>query len=204
MSETDVSTEKSAAEEEAPKTVKRGGAVIAVIILLSLSWYLAADRLTPYTTQARVQAYVVGVAPQVSGYVVEVNAQNNQQVEAGQQLFKIDTTQYDIALAKAQSDYENALRQVDAGDAGVDAARANLRSAQANLMKAQKDTSRLERLYKEDPGTISTRRLEVSRATLDQSRAAVAAAEAGIAQAIEAKGGASDEETNTILRICLL
>lgn len=201
MSETDVSTEKSAAEEEAPKTVKRGGAVIAVIILLSLSWYLAADRLTPYTTQARVQAYVVGVAPQVSGYVVEVNAQNNQQVEAGQQLFKIDTTQYDIALAKAQSDYENALRQVDAGDAGVDAARANLRSAQANLMKAEKDTSRLERLYKEDPGTISTRRLEVSRATLDQSRAAVAAAEAGIAQAIEAKGGASDEETNTILRI---
>ncbi len=206
MSEAEVSTEKAAAqaaaaEEEAPKTVKRGGAIIAIIILLSLTWYLAADRLTPYTTQARVQAYVVGVAPQVSGYVVEVNAQNNQQVEAGQQLFKIDTTQYDIALAKAQSDYENALRQVDAGDAGVDAARANLRSAQANLMKAQKDTSRLERLYKEDPGTISTRRLEISRATLDQSRAAVAAAQAGIAQAIEAKGGASDEETNTILRI---
>ena len=205
MSEAEVSTDtagpQAAAEDEAPKTVKRGGVVIAILILLSLSWYLAADRFTPYTTQARVQAYVVGVAPQVSGYVVEVNVENNQQVEAGEQLFRIDTSQYDIALAKAQSDYENALRQVDAGDAGVEAARANLRSAQANLVKAEKDTSRLERLYKEDPGTISTRRLEVSRATLDQSRAAVSAAEAGIAQAIEAKGGASDEETNTILRI---
>ncbi|PLW66945.1 HlyD family secretion protein [Pseudohalioglobus lutimaris] len=205
MSEAEVNTDtagpQAAAEDEAPKTVKRGGVVIAILILLSLSWYLAADRFTPYTTQARVQAYVVGVAPQVSGYVVEVNVENNQQVEAGEQLFRIDTSQYDIALAKAHSDYENALRQVDAGDAGVEAARANLRSAQANLVKAEKDTSRLERLYKEDPGTISTRRLEVSRATLDQSRAAVSAAEAAIAQAIEAKGGASDEETNTILRI---
>ncbi len=188
-------------EEDAPKAVKRGGLVVAGLILFSLVWYLASDRYTPYTNQARVQGYVVGVAPQVSGTVVEVNVQNNQHVEAGDVLFRIDPTQYEIALAKARSDYENALRQVDAGDAGVEAARANLRSAQANLVKAEKDTMRLERLYKEDPGTISTRRLEISRATLDQSRAAVAAAEAGIAQAIEAMGGASDEQTNTLLKI---
>jgi multidrug resistance efflux pump len=186
---------------EAPTAVKRGGMIVAVIILASLAWYLAADRFTPYTTQARVQGYVVGVAPQVSGYVVDVSVQNNQVIEAGQELFRIDPTQYEIALAKAKSDYENALRQVDAGDAGVVAARANLRSAEANLEKAEKDTSRLERLFKEDPGTISTRRLEVSRATLDQSRAAVSAAEAGILQAIEAKGGDSNAQTNTILKI---
>lgn len=187
--------------EDAPKTVKRGGLVVAGLILLSLVWYLASDRYTPYTTQARVQGYVVGVAPQVSGTVVEVAVENNQRVEPGQVLFRIDPTQYEIALAKAHSDYENALRQVEAGSAGVDAARANLRSALANLEKAEKDTMRLERLYREDPGTISTRRLEVSRATLDQSRAAVSAAEAGVAQAIEAKGGDSDEQTNTLLKI---
>jgi multidrug resistance efflux pump len=192
---------EESASEDAPKAVKRGGLVVAALIVASLVWYLASDRYTPYTTQARVQGYVVGVAPQVSGTVVEVNVQNNQRVEPGQVLFRIDTTQYDIALAKARSDYENALRQVDAGDAGVAAARANLRAAEANLVKAQKDSMRLERLYTEDPGTISTRRLEVSRATLDQTKAAVAAAEAGIAQAIESKGGASDEQTNTILRI---
>ncbi len=188
------------AAEDAPKAVKRGGATVAIVILVSLVWYLAADRFTPYTTQARVQGYVVGVAPQVSGTVAEVLVQNNQEVQAGQVLFRIDPAQYEIALAKARSDYENALRQVDAGDAGVDAARANLRSALANLDKAEKDTARLERLYEEDPGTISTRRLEVSRATLDSSRAAVAAAEAGVSQAIEAMGGAADEETNTILK----
>ena len=193
--------DQGGASDETPKAVKRGGATVVVVILLSLVFYLAGDRYTPYTTQARVQAYVVGVAPQVSGTVVEVAIQNNQEVEVGDLLFRIDTAQYEIALAKARSDYENALRQVDAGDAGVDAARANLRSALANLEKAQKDTSRLERLYKEDPGTISTRRLEVSSATLDSSRAAVSAAEAGVAQAIEAMGGAADEQTNTILKV---
>lgn len=195
-------SENDAADvDEAPRAVKRGGLVVAALILLSLAWYLAADRFTPYTNQARVQGYVVGVAPQVSGTVTEVTARNNQEVQAGQVLFQIDPTSYEIALAKARSDYENALRQVDAGDAGVEAARANLRSALANLEKAEKDANRLERLYGEDPGTISERRLEISRATLDQSRAAVAAAEAGVAQAIEAMGGAADEDTNTILKI---
>lgn len=193
--------EQPADADQSPRAVKRGGLLVAALIVFSLVWYLAADRFTPYTTQARVQGYVVGVAPQVSGTVVEVEVQNNQEVAVDQVLFRIDPTQYEIALAKARSDYENALRQVDAGDAGVEAARANLRSALANLDKAQKDTDRLERLYEEDPGTISTRRLEISRATLDQSHAAVAAAEAGIAQAIEAMGGAADEETNTILKI---
>ncbi|MEH6586519.1 MAG: HlyD family secretion protein [Halioglobus sp.] len=188
-------------QDEAPQAVKRGGLVVGLAIVLSLVWYLASDRYAPYTTQARVQGYVIGVAPEASGVITEVFVRNNIRVEAGQPLFQIDTSQYEIALAKARSDYANAQSQVEAGDAGVDAARANLRASLANLEKAQKDTDRLERLYTEDPGTISTRRLEVSRATLDQSKAAVAASEAAIQQAIEAKGGDTSEQENTILAI---
>lgn len=192
---------EEASQEDAPQAVKRGGLVVGLVIILSLVWYLASDRYTPYTTQARVQGFVIGVAPKVSGVITQVYVVNNKRVEAGEALFQIDSSQYEIALAKARSDYNNALRQVEAGDAGVDAARANLRASLANLEKAQKDTDRLERLYDEDPGTISTRRLEVSRATLDQSKAAVAASEAAIKQAIEAKGGDASEEENTILAI---
>lgn len=193
--------EAEVAASQAPEAVKRGGLAIGLVIILSLTWYLASDRYTPYTTQARVQGYVIGAAPKVSGVITEVYVKNNMRVEAGAALFQVDTSQYEIALAKALSDYNNALRQVEAGDAGVDAARANLRASLANLEKAQKDTNRLERLYKEDPGTISTRRLEVSRANLDQSKAAVSASEAAIKQAIDAKGGGSSEEENTILAI---
>jgi multidrug resistance efflux pump len=186
-------------QESAEKTVKKGGRLVASFIILTLSWYLLADRYTPYTDQARVRGYVVGVAPQVAGIVLDVWVVNNQKVEKGDRLFRIDPSNYEIALAKSRSDLENARRQVDAGDAAVEAARANLRAAQANQVKAEQDTVRLTRLRKEDPGTISTRRVEVSSATLDQAIASVAAAESNIQQAIEQKGG--DDGDNSQIKV---
>jgi multidrug resistance efflux pump len=186
-------------EETATASVKTGTAVIGLLILVSLSWYLLADRFTPYTSQARVQGYVVGVAPKVAGVVTQVWAKNNQEVEVGQPVFEIDPAQYQIALAKAQADLQSARRQVDAGSAGVESARANLRAALANELKAEQDYRRLERLHREDPGTISVRRLEISRASLDQARARVSAREADIQRAIEQKGG-DDDVNNAILK----
>ena len=204
-----MSDQAASAETEEPKeqtadkaaagSVKKGSLVIVLAILLSLAWYLSADRFTPYTTQARVQGYVVGVAPKVAGLVTKVWVKNNQEVEAGQPLFEIDPSQYRIALDKARSERDRAQRQVDAGSAGVESARANLRAALANELKARQDITRLERLYKEDPGTISVRRLEVSRASLDQAKAKVEQAEAEIQRAIENKGG-DEEENNAILK----
>ena len=71
-----------------------------------------------------------------------------------------------------------------------------------NQDKAQKDYTHLPHLRKEDSGTISIRRLEVSQATLDQARAQVAAARANIQQAIEQKGGNNDEN-NAILNTAI-
>jgi multidrug resistance efflux pump len=206
--ETAIPTETAAAGENAQSqdngeaattSVKRGTLGIGLVILLSLTWYLLADRFTPYTSQARVQGYVVGVAPKVGGVVTQVWVRNNQEVEAGQPLFEIDPSQYRIALQKAESDLESARRQVEAGSAGVELARANLRAALADELKAEQDYTRLERLHREDPGTISVRRLEVSRASLDQARAGVTARKADIQRAIEQKGG-DDDATNAILK----
>ena len=186
-------------DEAATASVRNGALVIGLLIVFSLGWYLLADRFTPFTTQARVQGYVVGVAPKVAGVVTQVWVRNNQAVEAAQPLFEIDPSQYQIALKRAQSDLGNARSQVDAGTAAVESARANLRAALANELKAKKDYTRLARLHREDPGTISVRRLEVSQASLDQARAKVSAAEAGIQQAIEQKGG-NDDDSNAILK----
>ena len=181
------------------KSVKKGLLAVVSLIVLTLSWYLFAERFTPYTTQARLEGYIVGVAPQVSGVVREIWVSNNQSVEIGQKLFQIDPTQYEIALAKANSNLESAQRQIDSGNAAVDAARANLVAAKANQQKAEKDAVRLGRLYKGDPGTVSLRRLEVSHASRDQARAGVTGAMAKIEQAIEQKGG-DDDSNNGILK----
>jgi len=188
-----------AVQDGASASVRKGGVLVLLVIVLSLGWYLLADRFTPFTSQARVQGYVVGVAPKVGGLVTQVWVKNNQEVDAGQPLFEIDPSQYRIALDKAQSDLESARRQVEAGSAGVESARANLRAALANQVKAQQDVTRLERLHRDDPGTISVRRLEVSRASLQQAQAQVEAAEAEIQRAIEQKGG-DDDENNAILK----
>ena len=60
-------------------------------------------------------------------------------------------------------------------------------------MKARQDSSRLERLYREDRGTISLRRLEIARASLEQAISQVAAARAEVQRAREQEGG-SDED----------
>ena len=189
----DESAPAQASGDNARKSVKTGTLIILAVILLSLTWYLLADRFTPYTRQARVQGFVIGIAPKVAGVVTEVWVKNNQRVDQDQQLFQIDPSQYEIALTRAQSDLANTQSQVDAGSAGVESARANLRAALANEEKAEKDAKRQQRMYKEDPGTISVRRLEVSQATWEQAKANVAAAEAEIKRAIENMGGEADD-----------
>jgi multidrug resistance efflux pump len=189
-------------QKTAGRSVRKGALAVVLAILLSLTWYLLADRYTPYTTQARVEGYVIGVAPQVAGTVTKVWVTNNQEVEEGQRLFEIDSSQFQIALNKARSDLDNARRQVGAGGAAVEAARANLLAARANERKARQDAVRLQRLHESDPGTISVRLLEVALATLDQAQAQVTAAEADIQRAIEQMGG-DDVDDNTILKAAL-
>jgi multidrug resistance efflux pump len=189
-------------QKDASQVVKKGGIGVALAIVLSLTWYLLADRHTPYTSQARIEGYVVGVSPEVAGTVTRVWAKNNQEVEKDQPLFEIDRSQYQIALDRARSDLESAGRQVGAGSEAVNAARANLLAARANERKARQDADRLQRLQKEDAGTISIRRVEVAQATLEQAQAQVTAAQADIQRAIEQMGG-DDAAENSILKTAL-
>lgn len=178
--------------------VNQGVKWVIGLIALSLLWYLLADRFTPYTQQARVQALVVPVAAEVAGRVTRVLARNNQMVEAGAVLFEVDPEQYQIAVERARAELESTRRQIAASTAGIDSAQASLRAAQANELKSQQDRERLERLYREDPGTISLRRLEVSRASHVQAISQVAAASAEVQRAREQQGGS--DEHNALLR----
>lgn len=178
--------------------VNQGVKWVIGLIALSLLWYLLADRFTPYTQQARVQALVVPVAAEVAGRVTRVLARNNQMVEAGAVLFEVDPEQYQIAVERARAELESTRRQIAASTAGIDSAQASLRAAQANELKSQQDRERLERLYREDPGTISLRRLEMSRASHVQAISQVAAASAEVQRAREQQGGSNEQ--NALLR----
>jgi multidrug resistance efflux pump len=179
-------------EAPAPKTrmdpVRRWTLITSAVIGLLLVWYLAADRFTPFTSQARVKAYVVPVASEVSGTVTEVDIGDNQFVDAGERLFQIDRTRIALAVERAEADLQVAREALGAASAGVDAAEASLQSANANLKKADQDATRLKRIYEEDPGAISERRLEIAEATLSQAQSGVAGAQAQLQQTRQQRG----------------
>ena len=185
-----------AAAEPAPpagRGSRIGAGVVATLIVGSLILYFVGDRLTPYTSQARIQAFVVPVAAEVSGKVLKVHIRNNDEVQPGQPLFDIDPDQYRIALQRARSDYDSVRRSVNASQEAVAAARASLQAAVAGREMAEKDASRQERLHEEDPGAISVRRLEIAQSTREEARSKARRAEADLRKAQESAGESGED-----------
>ena len=182
------------AEKSPPPAAKpgKGSRIGAIIVLLliafSLVWYFVSDRLTPYTSQARVQAFVVPIAAEVAGTVLKVHVKNNDEVQRGQPLLDIDPTQYKIALQRSRSDYEATRLSVGASTASVESAKAAVQAAIANNVFAQQDATRLEQIYKEDPGAISLRRVESAQSNRIKARSQVEAAKADLIRAQETAG----------------
>lgn len=162
--------------------------IVLVLCVVLMIIYLAGDRLTPFTTQARVHAYVVPVAPQVSGRLISVDVENNQLVKAGQKLFSIDPGSYELAVRAAEAALKNAEQSIEAGISNVAASRANVESAKASVWSAEQDTSRMRRIREEDAGAISERRIQQSEAALASARARLSAAQSTLAAAISALG----------------
>src|SRR5215469_5151079 len=64
----------------------------------------------PSTYDASIQAYVVNMAPEVSGRIVALNVLDNQQVKQGEVLFQIDPKPYQLSVDQARA----AVRGLDA------------------------------------------------------------------------------------------
>ena len=172
---------------------RAGALVIAVLIVASLMLYFIGDRLTPSTSQARVQAFVVPVAAEVAGKVLAVHIRNNDEVQPGQPVFDIDPQPYRIALASSRAGLESVRSSVKGSVAGVEAARASLAVSEAGRDMAERDASRQEKLHEEDPGAISVRRLEIAQSTRDEARSKVRRAQADLRKAQEAAGESGDD-----------
>ena len=57
----------------------------------------------PWTRDGQVLAYVVNLAPEVSGRVVELNVRDNQAVRRGDVLYEINPIDFQIGVANAQA-----------------------------------------------------------------------------------------------------
>jgi RND family efflux transporter MFP subunit len=80
--------------------------VIGAVALGKLMWRAYFE--APWTRDATVRAYVVTMAPEVSGRIVELRVADNQFVHKGDLLMVIDPTDYEIAVVRTEATLQQA------------------------------------------------------------------------------------------------
>jgi membrane fusion protein (multidrug efflux system) len=182
------------------------GAGIAAAAILFLAWRHYAVRES--TDDAQIDGHLTPVAARVEGAVVAVLVKDNQRVEAGTLLVKIDPRGYEVALERAKADLAEAQAAAEAAHTGVplttvttssaiqtaeserSGAEARLRSAQARLReaaardtKAAQDLARLVHLIEKDE--VSRQEYDSAAVAAESGRSAREAAEAEVKEAEE-------------------
>ena len=105
--------------------------LLPLVLIAGGYWYVTGGQVMSMD-DAFVEADKVGVSTDVSGIVREVDVRENQQVKAGQILYRLDDLPFRIALARAKAQ----LGMV--GD-DLNALKANYRDMQARIQQAQND-----------------------------------------------------------------
>jgi membrane fusion protein, multidrug efflux system len=123
--------------------------IIGIVVLLVAGFFLW-RYFNSYesTDDAQIDGPLNPVSARVSGHVQKLLVDDNQYVKAGQPLVQIDPSDYQVLVARAQADYDNAVAA--ARSAGVNipittasaggqlsSAEAEVESAQANLLAAR-------------------------------------------------------------------
>ncbi|MBO9357529.1 efflux RND transporter periplasmic adaptor subunit [Bordetella petrii] len=126
---------------------------LTVCVAVYAGWQLWTHyEVEPWTRDGRVKAYVVQVAPDVSGLVTAVPVHDNQDVKAGDVLFEIDRARFQLAYEQSQ---------------------AAVRARQVARDQAARDARRNRSLGK----LVAAEALEQSQARLQQAEAALAEAQ---------------------------
>ena len=186
--ETPVEEPETTADTSDEDLVRKLTIRIGIVCVVLLTWYIAADRLTPTTQQARVRGHVVPMAPQVAGFVTQVNVGMNQVVEKDQLLLQIDPDSYELAVKQAQADLEKAGQTVGATTADVAFAQANLVEARARLRSTEARSKRIIAI--EGTGVATDAEVDRAKADLASAEARVAEATAQLDRAKENLGEA--------------
>jgi len=160
--------------------------LMIVVALIGIALILRAWQLWPFTSplattdNAYVRGQITVLAPQVNGYVTEVDVKDFQHVKQGQVLLRIDDRIYAQRVAQAQAVLDAALAALANSDqsqaqnrAQIEVAQATLGADQAELQRSAAELKRYE--------TLAAQQL-VATNDRDRFRTAQASARAGVSQ----------------------
>ena len=126
-------------------------AIVAVVVLVAVVAGLFYWHSTYYedTDDAQIAGHIDQLSPRISGQIIRVAIEEEQQVQAGQLLIEIDPRDYQTALAQAQAvmeSKESAWKaakqdvpvQSTSSSSGISSADADVRTSSAQIDQAQK------------------------------------------------------------------
>jgi membrane fusion protein (multidrug efflux system) len=88
-------------------------ALLPLVLIVGAYWYVTGGQIMS-TDDAYVEAEKVGISTDVAGIVKEVNVKENEQVEAGQILYRLDPRQFQIALDNAKANLAQTALSIEA------------------------------------------------------------------------------------------
>lgn len=190
-----------------------GGAGLGVLALLALAGYwFTTGRYLESTDDAYIRADWVALSSRVGGYVATVEVEDDQPVQAGAVLVRLQDSDYQARRDRARAAERQAQAAIDAARAHRELAmqrieqqaqatlkaEAAVHSASAERRRSQLDLQRYQGLVRDEAAT--TQRLEQALAAANQAKAVEQGAKAAWreqqAQQRMAKAGAAQAEAD--------
>jgi membrane fusion protein (multidrug efflux system) len=153
------------------------GGVLIVIIGSALFWLAGGQYVSSDDTY--VDAAKVSLSTDVSGLVAQVNVRDNQHVEAGQILFSLDQSAFDIAVANARAKLAAAVLDINSSKRGYAESLSEIAMQNVQIAKDKADLAR----YAAVVGNGG-----VTRATYDDAQFALQADQAKLQELKDAAG----------------
>ena len=109
--------------------------ILVACVLVLFVWDIIEHH--PRTDDAIATANVIGVAPRVSGPVIVLNVQDNQEVKEGDLLFEIDPSDFQLQVDNAQAALTSLDRQIEVARSQDTNLRYQVKAAEAGVAQAQ-------------------------------------------------------------------
>jgi membrane fusion protein (multidrug efflux system) len=146
----------------------------AVIIAGGIYWYIYGGRYEA-TDNAYTQAATVSISANVSGRVIAMEVHDNQMVEKGAPLFRIDDAPFKIAVSEAEAGLASARLQITALKSTYRQRQTEVKAARQTLAYEQQQYDRNTRLL--SSGIVSHAQFDAASHALEAAHQQVAGAE---------------------------
>jgi membrane fusion protein (multidrug efflux system) len=166
----------------------------AAVVLAGAAYAYATGGRHQSTDDAYVQTAGVDISSNIAGRVVEIDVRDNEQVKAGQVLFRLDAAPHDLAVAQASAKVAEARAQIGGDLAAYHQRQADLANANDAADYADRERTREQQLL--GSGAVSKQEFDQSDRLAHNNHLQVADTQQQVAAALAVLGGRSDLPTD--------